>query len=224
MLLITTEWKTSSVHRSEAHAVLRTPRASRGLTQTHRRASAASGQCERGPGVSCVAIMAGPRKLLDLEQPISDRELISDLFYSVGMELGPHRVEQSLRFAQIIAEQFDVARVGALKSVVTDIAFDAAMNDCDLKAGFKSTVQKALGDHEFLKAREDKAASRNRRDRKGGVQEKGFCRGIPGLGMMLGEEGLAALHITAQDFSKEIGKCDPKRVALTQVQVCAKID
>eukprot|EP00965_Chrysotila_dentata_P223894 6193863-Pleurochrysis_carterae.AAC.1 len=117
--------------------------------------------------------MAGPRKLLDLDVPVSDRELISDLFYSVGMELGPHRVEQSLRFAQILAEQFDVARVGALKSVVTEIAFDAAMNECNLKAGFKSTVQKALGDHEFLVAPEDKAAAR-RKDRKGGLQEKGF--------------------------------------------------
>eukprot|EP00965_Chrysotila_dentata_P178503 5895178-Pleurochrysis_carterae.AAC.1 len=83
------------------------------------------------------------------------------------MELGPNRVEQSMRFAQIIAEQFDVARVGTLKSVVTDVAFDAAMNECNLKAGFTFTVQKALGDHEFLVAPEDKARARSK-DRRGG--------------------------------------------------------
>lgn len=162
--------------------------------------------------------MAGERKLLDLEQPISDRELIADLFYSVGMELGPHRVDQSLRLAQIIGEQFDVARVGALKSVVTDIAFEAAMNTCNLKAGFKSTVQKALGDHKFLKAPEDAAASG--KERKGGPREKGFCSGQPALGMMLGEKGLGTIHIEAQDFEADIGKLDPSRVALTQGQAC----
>eukprot|EP00965_Chrysotila_dentata_P196974 6177926-Pleurochrysis_carterae.AAC.3 len=94
------------------------------------------------------------------------------------MELSPHRVDQSLRFAQIIAEQFNVARVGALKSVVIDIKFEAAMNTCNLKPGFESTVQKVLCDHNFLKAPKEAAASG--KEKGGGRGRRPFAAvGLP---------------------------------------------
>eukprot|EP00965_Chrysotila_dentata_P086149 2842418-Pleurochrysis_carterae.AAC.2 len=37
--------------------------------------------------------------------------------------------------------------------------------------------------------------------RKGGLQEKGSCRGQPGFGMMLGKERLATLHIAAHNLA-----------------------
>eukprot|EP00965_Chrysotila_dentata_P109500 3618603-Pleurochrysis_carterae.AAC.1 len=143
--------------------------------------------------------MAGARMLLDLDEPISDRELILNFFYSVGMELGLNQVEQSLKFTQIMAEQFDVARVGTIKSVVTDIAFDAAMNECSLKAIFKSTVKnEASGDHEFLVAPEDNKTRTRSKDREQSA-----------LGIVLGEKGLSVLRIAAEDFEVDIGKSDP---------------